>query len=226
MFFYNIGEWLLDWVFPRFCLGCSQEGDFLCRECGITKIRSKKNQVCPDCRRSSPNGEVCHECKRNWNLDGLAVAVETNKLVRELVHAYKYQDLLGAGEILSKWQLEVAVGKYQIVTSVPLHWRRKWWRGYNQAEMLGKILAKKLDLPYRNCLTRKVFTVPQVELNKKDRMDNVKEVFEVVSKNIVGENVLIVDDVCTTMATLNECAKELKRGGAKKVYGVVVARGV
>lgn len=218
--------WLMDWIYPRNCLGCGQEGSFCCDACIKNKIIMKNNQVCPDCRVNSRKGSLCSKCKMKWQIDGLLVSIETNDLIKKLVHAYKYQDLFSLDQMMAHWLALNVTEDYNLVTSVPLNWRRQWWRGYNQAERMGRCLAKLINLPYRNCLKRKINTQSQVELRKMERRENVKDAFEPIYLNIIGEKVLIVDDVCTTMSTLNECAKALKKGGARTVRGIVLARGI
>ena len=123
-----------------------------------------------------------------------------------------------------------------IIIPVPLHWRRYNWRGFNQSELLANEIAKKSNLEVNNkLLIRRRNTKPQTKIKSmSERRKNIKGAFKI---DIVGmglkpiptellknKNIIIVDDVCTTLATLNECALVIKKAGAKKVWGVAAAR--
>ena len=111
---------------------------------------------------------------------------------------------------------------------VPLHQARELWRGYNQAARIAQQLSEQVGIVNKNLLNRKINNIPQVQFDRKQRLVNVKDVFEVVKNaenHIREKNILLIDDVCTTGATLNECAKKLKRAGAKRVDGLVLVRG-
>jgi len=114
-----------------------------------------------------------------------------------------------------------------ILVPVPLHKRRYNWRGFNQAFLLSQNIAKRFNLSvYEKALIRKINTKPQTKIKlMKDRKKNIKGAFACSQHNLVkNKNVIIIDDVCTTSATLNECAIELKKAGAKTVWGLVITR--
>jgi ComF family protein len=121
-----------------------------------------------------------------------------------------------------------------IIVPVPLHRRRFNWRGFNQSELLAKQIVAKSGLKvYNNLLIRWRNTTPQTKIRSmEERKKNIKGAFKVVRMGLKpiptgllkNKNIIIVDDVCTTLATLNECALAVKRAGAKNVWGVVVAR--
>jgi len=115
-----------------------------------------------------------------------------------------------------------------IISFVPLHWLRQAKRGYNQAELLANEVSKRTGLPIVNVLTKIRKTTRQAELSGKDRRKNLQGVFKVPKSKVFkvkGKTIILVDDVLTTGSTLNECAKVLKEAGAKKVWGLVIARG-
>ncbi|TSC53108.1 MAG: putative amidophosphoribosyltransferase [Microgenomates group bacterium LiPW_16] len=100
-----------------------------------------------------------------------------------------------------------------VLTPVPLHWWRLRWRGFNQAEILGKMIAEKLEIKFvPDLLTRKKPTRPQVELEGKARRENI------------ASNILLFDDVWTTGVTLRACGNVLKRAGVKSVWGLTLAK--
>jgi len=120
-----------------------------------------------------------------------------------------------------------SLNKY-VLTPVPLHWRRENWRGFNQSEVLGKLIAQKLGVKFMpDLLIRTKFTKPQVELRGKGRQENIQDAFEVNSHSLFAIrhlNILIFDDVWTTGATLKSCGKVLKQARARKVWGMTLAR--
>lgn len=114
-----------------------------------------------------------------------------------------------------------------IIIPVPLHKRRFNWRGFNQALLLSQDLAVKFNLAIEDgLLIRKKNTKPQTKIKSlEERKQNIKGAFFCSQNDLLkNKNVIIIDDVCTTLATLNECALELKKAGAKNIWGLVVAR--
>ena len=108
---------------------------------------------------------------------------------------------------------------FDCVTAVPLHKRELLDRGFNQAEKLGQALAQRMGIPYAALLTKITVTAPQKELTAVERSGNLLGVFDVCG-DVAGKTILLVDDVITTGATLDECAKMLKIFGAEEVYAV------
>jgi ComF family protein len=113
-----------------------------------------------------------------------------------------------------------------IIIPVPIHKSREKWRGFNQAKEIAKIIAEKTYLPYYpDNLIKIKKTKTQVGLKRKERLENLKNCFSILdSSKIRGKTVLLIDDVYTTGATMEECAKILKEAGAKNVYGITAAR--
>lgn len=223
-------KFCLDLIFPKFCLGCSKEGNWLCSACQ-EKIVFVKTQVCPDCGRVSRQGKFCSKCKGK-KLSGIIAACYFEEgPIRELVHNFKYNHILELGDflgqILADATLEnLTLKKDFIIVPVPLHWLRQSRRGYNQAEILAKVVSEKLSLPFDQVIKRTHRTKRQVDLRGEERRENLKNVFEVFpGKNIDGKTIILVDDITTTGTTLQECAWVLKENGAKKVWGLVIAKG-
>ena len=126
------------------------------------------------------------------------------------------------GEMAEVVRREYGGIPFDLVTAVPLHKRELAERGFNQAEKLGRALAERLGLPYATVLTKITVTAPQKELKAVERSGNLRGVFDVCGE-VSGKTVLLVDDVITTGATLDECAKMLKIFGAAEVYAVTAA---
>ena len=121
----------------------------------------------------------------------------------------------------------IEIKQFDLVLSVPLHRHKEFSRGYNQAHLIARALARELKLPERSdLLNRYRYTEAQSLLDKQKRNQNVKGAFTVTSpKKIEGKSVLLVDDILTTGSTLEECGRMLKQAGALKVTAVVVATG-
>ena len=209
----------LDWLYPKKCVGCDKRGKYFCDEC-VEKVglEQKISQV--------------------DDLSGLVSLFEYRGLMKRGVKKLKYKRLKAMEEELdelmksrlrmigkrgtSEWK-EFVESK-PIVVPVPLHKRRENWRGFNQAEVLAKLVAKNLDLGVASCLKRIKNTKQQAGLSRQDRLKNVSKVFEVVKGKGCGKNVLVVDDVWTTGSTMRVVVKELKKNGAKEVWGLVLAQ--
>ena len=155
-----------------------------------------------------------------------------------LVHSLKYYDQPTHLPLLSLWlernfqQLaQTCAAKDEIVIApVPLHRWRLWKRKYNQSALLALALAKRVGRPcIVDALLRTKHRPPQASLNRKKRLLNMRGAFSVNIKrqhHLEGKTIILVDDVMTTGATLNACAKALKRCGAKQVLGLTLARTV
>ncbi|MFH1662113.1 MAG: ComF family protein [Candidatus Falkowbacteria bacterium] len=116
--------------------------------------------------------------------------------------------------------------KDNLIIPVPLHKKRERWRGFNQAELIAKIVARYFNLDFcASKLVRVKYKKPQAKLGERDRLINILECFKWVGEDLRGRNIIIVDDVATTGSTLNECSKVLKASGAGEVFGLVVAKG-
>jgi ComF family protein len=148
----------------------------------------------------------------------------------ELVRAAKYRDLrygvpIMADLLLAKLQQRGLAEKVDLVTAVPLHWRRCYWRTYNQAALLARAMHRRgLNRPVVRCLVRVRDTRPQVGLSRADRLANVRGAFRVRRADLVRDRrILLVDDVLTTGATAGVCVRELLKSGAAGVTVAVAA---
>jgi competence protein ComFC len=148
--------------------------------------------------------------------------------LRDAIHSLKYQRNLGLGEFFSipllqiiqreRWQID-------LITAVPLNEKRHKERGYNQAEVLARPLARKIGIPYSSLLIKRIkHTKSQVGLSLLDRQNNVADAFLTVTTLVASKNILIIDDVATTGSTLDACAKVLKDAGTKNVFALTLAK--
>jgi ComF family protein len=147
--------------------------------------------------------------------------------VREAIHALKYdrrRDVVPPLARLLAPQVTQLGAPIDFVTSVPLHPAREQARGYNQSELLAEQTARAIRSTYVRALNRTRVTADQIGLNASERRANVRDAFVAVGNGMAGKNVVLIDDVCTTGATLDACATALFQNGARAVYGLTVAR--
>lgn len=223
---------ILDGLFPIRCLGCGKFDEWLCSNCHST-LPILTEQHCPACKKHiTTNGIVCPECYKTTknSFDGVFIASHYNdKLLKKTIHYYKYRFVRDLSEPLSILLAQALQNSTlpapDIIIPVPLHKRRYRWRGFNQANNLATALNLQISV-ITDILVRVRYTAPQVKLqNKKKRQENLNNAFVIKNTSqITGKNILLVDDVMTTGATLAECARVLKLSGAKTVSCLVLAR--
>lgn len=153
--------------------------------------------------------------------------------IRELIHRFKYgNDRLLANDLafitLSAWSalLEFMPASDIILVPVPLHWQRKYKRGFNQSELLADSMAAVLNLPVKRALKRSRPTRPQQLLGRQERETNVRNAFVGDRHQLENKTVVLIDDVCTSGATLSECANAAIHGGARCVTAITIARAI
>ena len=230
-------EPILNFIFPKQCVGCRQVGSYFCYEC-LSKI-SQTELVCPMCERASFGGITHPVCRRRYGLDGLWSLGVYDGILKLAIHKMKYNFVKEFGEILAKivliyWANKGSSLLEQIIKSgaeewvlvpVPLHKYRKNWRGFNQAELIAQTLSEKLGIEYANVLIRVKNTKPQFELKAESRKSNINGAFALSKTyNLKPITYILVDDVWTTGSTLKECCYILKKNGAKSVWALTVAR--
>ena len=162
------------------------------------------------------------------------------KIVQQLIHQYKYKFVKDLAEPLSDILIkslaeqnnELLSKTDTIIAAVPLHPIRLRWRGFNQAQIIAQKLASHFNLPYKNLLIRSKNNPTQKNISQTSiRQKNVQSVFRLNDmrdeiENPLKSNIIIVDDITTTLSTLNECAATLLPLKPKKIYAVVLARGI
>lgn len=222
---------LLDIFFPKRCICCRKFGAYLCFDCA-KEIEYIKTDTCPECGKISHGAKYCQNCKARakTQLSGLIIAANYHcPPVKEMIHNLKYCGLIELSELLGEILCQKLVSidlKDYIIVPVPLYRKRQNQRGFNQSALIAKYVTQKLGIEYADCLKRLRDTKPQVELKRGERQKNVLDSFVCKSTIVERRNILLIDDVATTGATLSECAKALKIGGAKKIIAAVVARNV
>jgi ComF family protein len=229
-----------DIIFPPRCLGCGEilhphRGQLFCPACK-EKIKFITGNLCPVCGTtffdSPAASHLCGNCLENKTYFSCARAVVSYEtIILHAIHQFKYGSNISVGALLASFMADfsfpdVDFTDYSLIIPVPLHIKRLRQRGFNQSLILAHALAKKWHIPVNfSLLKRHKFTLTQTGLNKAERNKNIKGAFEVSDKkNITGKNVILVDDVYTTGATINECAKILTKAGAQKVTVLTLAR--
>lgn len=225
---------LLDILFPKRCVSCGKFGAYFCPKCNA-KIQYLENQFCPECTRPSIAGATHPSCQRKYTLDGILSAFYFSGPAKAAIHKLKYKLISDLADEL----VEIALSNQEFTTilhnivikdfiliPVPLHRRRENWRGFNQAKALAEKIAKEFDFPFNDQILKRVKdTLPQVDLKREDRAENVSNAFQFSSKREVsGKKFLLFDDVATTGATLKACAYVLKKAGAPSVWALTLAR--
>jgi len=258
-FFLKVKKFILDLLFPKFCLNCNKEGSYLCQDC-FSLIDIAERQYCPFC--SSPrivlDGKTCNSCRNSKKLAGLYCPTSyDNFIIKKAINQFKYQPYIKelakplASLIIAYLVNLKKLGDFSdftphhflennlkqtkftengagfIIIPVPLHKKKLKKRGFNQAGEIAKELSRFLKIPAFNDVLVKIKQTPaQVELKKEQREENIKNVFNCREPNLVKKRkILLVDDIFTTGATMEESALTLKRAGAREVWGIVVARG-
>lgn len=217
---------ILDLIFPKRCVVCKKVGSYLCCE-DKKKIRPA-GTFCPVCLKSAVGGTTHEHCKKKLSIDGLVCLFSYSTPIKEIVHEVKYRfvkDLqsLVEQEIKKADILETIDFRSFTLVPVPLSYSRKNWRGFNQAEILGSCVARRLEIPMDMKVLKKIKeTKPQARLPRNERLQQARGVFR-ATNSIEGRNFIIFDDVWTTGATMKEAAAALKRKGAAKVWGLALA---
>jgi len=229
-FLQQIRQSLLDLLFPPRCVGCGRVGVWLCDSC-CAGLKPVLPPVCPLCGRPAAQPRLCSRCRQTpLQIDGIRSVLYFDGALRAAIHALKYrrvQDLAGLlGGIMGDYWRDHPIPA-DVIAPVPLHPARERARGYNQAALLARGLAEAAELPVRDDLLARVrATAPQVKLGAEARRENVRGAFHCATGATVGLRILLVDDVCTTGATLEACSQALRAGGATAVWALTLARAI
>lgn len=221
-----------------------------CRVCGKTLQQVSRIPVCPACLQApqpliaeffcidcktaflnaSPLDEAgrCGLCRRGLTgFDASYSFGEYDGTLRKLIHLFKYSHMQPLAGPLGKMILSVLPRetRFDMVVPMPLHWARQWKRGFNQSELLARVVSRRTGIPLIRAVRRRRATPPQAGLSNAQRRTNVAGAFRIRKRSPMrGRHVLLVDDVMTTGATLSACASALKRAGAGRVTVLTLAR--
>lgn len=232
---------ILELLFPAKCPLCGgvleKDREGICEVCH-GKLPVVTEPCCKHCGKpvASMEEEYCADCGgRDSVLErGTALWVYTDAMRRAMAD-FKYEGCLADGEFYGKELIKAKGGLLQCwdlscIVPVPLHWRRKWFRGFNQAAYVASVIGREMRIPVlEDALVRVRNTHPQKGLDDKQRRDNLKDAFAVnpswADRIAKYQNVLILDDIYTTGATIEACGLALRNAGIRKVYFICLCIG-
>lgn len=198
---------LINLIFPKKCLECARPGKYLCENC-VKKV--------------PPSRWTNQKVYSVWRYKGV---------IRKAIIALKYKFATDIARELANLCVErlltISHWPSAVLVPVPLHWHRQNFRGFNQAEEIGKIIAERMNWKFiPDLLIKRKSTAPQANLKGSARRKNLKGVFAVSPSISVSQypNIILFDDVFTTGSTLKEVMEVLKRAGARKVLGITLTR--
>lgn len=232
------------WICERCLRAIEFNAKQTCPEC---KRESEWGKFCPDCQEKFALSGILVACSyENQKIAKLIkyykyyfvqeISPILAKILVRFIRNLLIKNNLASGEILlgDLWRKFDSLKKIPnlildfnniLIIPVPLHKRRRRWRGFNQSEEIAKHLAEHFNLEINvNDLQRKKYTSPQAKHSREQRFINLQDSFGWAGADISRRNILLIDDVVSTGVTLNECAKVLKSAGANEVWGLVVAR--
>ncbi len=228
----------LDWLYPRRCVFCDgllgKKETFLCSRCSKIRPQLIKEPRCKKCGKqiSVMEKEYCYDCTKFQHAFssgiGLFLYQEPLKgaLMRFKFHGRKEYGIF-LGRLMRTYGASfLAQIQPDVIIPVPIHKKKYYTRGYNQAEVLAREMSRGLSIPVRTDLVlRKKFTKAQKELGKKERKKNLEKAFCVNSQAAQYERVLLVDDIYTTGSTIHAIGKKLREQGVEQVYFISLCIG-
>jgi ComF family protein len=224
---------LLDIFFPNRCLACQKHlhpSEFICDECK-GKLEFLDQTICVACQENTATDGICDKCRLSMPFDGLVSVFKFNPTIQSLIHNFKYNEFKKIGSFLGDFLGAVLSEKaflsnIDYIIPVPLHSVKNRERGFNQAGIIANRIAQTLDISLEEkVVVRRKYTKTQTKLPREERSRNVQNAFAVKNAEIItNKNVLIVDDVFTTGATMKSIADTLKANKVDKVYACTIIR--
>lgn len=211
-------------LFPKTCAGCGRiipEDDGLCCYCHEAIARCDPLKRCMQCGLDKSK---CQCSNRVFSFDACIAPFKNTGIAKHAMYHFKYRRKITYGVMLAKQMALCVKNEYRnikldAVCYVPMHRRKQSERGFNQSEIMAKVIAELLGLPHLGALKCVKYVRSQHELPFKQRLENVKNMYS-ATRRLDGLRLLLVDDIKTTGATLNECAQTLLSAGAERVYCV------
>jgi ComF family protein len=224
---FNILDTAIGIFAPHQCLGCGREGSLLCQACrrGV----SPPQAVCYMCQIESAYGRTCRECRSATHSPLVSVncVAEYEGLPKSLLRQLKFERSRIAANIIGNWLAEAygsMIPSDALIVPVPTASSRVRMRGYDQAVLIARAVARRTDGEYKSLL-RRYGAQEQKHASRSLRQTQLQGVFSVKkSADVVGKRILLIDDVLTTGATLNEAATLLRSQGARTIGAIVFAR--
>jgi competence protein ComFC len=219
----KIKEKALDLMFPAKCIECGRDGEYICQTC-VKSLSSIEPPICEYCGIPVRQGNLCEACHQNPSeIDGIRSVHAFDGVARKAVLQLKYNNLKVMARPMAQLFCDYLVSNNlpcDVLVPVPLHSSRLRERGYNQSALLCRELGKLCSAPVdEKSLVRLRQTASQTSFDRGGRKVNVEGAFDCIDGALAGRNVLLIDDVCTTGATLKSCAAVLKEKGVLSVWG-------
>lgn len=229
-------------LLPNTCCACRRDlpwrtEEALCASCR-SQVKGVGTLYCLRCGKPLPDGGAhCYQCRgskaRQFKCSLIRSAVVFGPQVRGVIHCFKYADQPHRAAYLAQWMHKhwtdyPELAGAELLIPVPLHRKKRKARGYNQSELLAQALGPMLQLPVDSIsLVRSRNTPSQTQFGREGRLKNMDGAFTCVRPDAVrGKTILLIDDVATTGATLEGCARALKAAGARRVMAYTLAREV
>lgn len=228
-FFKKVYQHILNILFPPVCVAClapiKDQRAYICPPC-FDKISIHTTHTCPACGKRKAGKDPCHKTPYT-----LAAACHYHEPIPELIHYFKYKKLEAIHRILSALlivhaQKTIPHIQSYCVSYIPIHPRKERERGFNQTYILAQTVANYFHIPCVSLLKRTRYTESQTkQKGYTERHKNIQHCFVCIdSKNIAGKNIILVDDVCTSGATLYEATKTIRLHHPRHVIGLVIAK--
>lgn len=226
----------LDFLFPRRCYGCGKEGRYVCARCFdcLPRLAPPYCEVCAEPLGRSTTARLCDRCwYQPLEIEGIRAPFRMEDPIRRMIYDFKYRNVRDLAPLLGALAAEYYVQselETDVLVPVPLHPWRERNRGYNQSALLAGAMSEGLrgSLPVDVAALRRTRNTPQQarSMAGDDRRGNVVAAFAAEPERVGGKHILLVDDVCTTGATLEACAVALAEAGASSVWALALAREV
>ncbi len=207
---------------PHNCIVCGTEGNLICEFCKLNNFIEVPSR-CYSCFAATQDFSVCQKCRYKSPLKHVWVHTEYDGAAKQLIHSYKFKLARAGADIMADlMQKTLPFLNTSVVVAVPTATVRVRQRGFDHTKLLAKKLAAKLDLPNLQALHR-VGQTKQVGNKRTTRRTQLAGAFR-ATKSLGGKQILLIDDVVTTGATIEEAAKALKKAGAKSIDAIVFAQ--
>jgi len=232
---------MADCLFPIYCANChnflpSNEKNYLCPQC-FSQIPLYSSLFCPICLKRLAEFKKCKHSHKKSYFNFLASATDyQNPIIKNLIHQYKYQYIKEirftlVKILISYWEKILKnfpqLSANYIILPIPLSLKKFNERGFNQSEEIAHLFAKYFNLDFvSDALIRIKNNPPQAQIeNYKERLENVRGIFFVKKPELIqNKNIILIDDVFTSGATLQEASRLLKEAGAKRIVGLTIAK--
>lgn len=232
-------EGLVDLLYPKACPVCGEAAPVIC---------GKSRGICPECegavsyigdnycmkcgKELLEDEQYCYDCKRlKHEFEQCAAVFVYSEAIKQSIYRYKYKGRREyaewfAGQMYEKMASRIAVWEPELIVPIPLHKSKYKQRGYNQAWLLAAELGRLTGIPVDDgLLQRSRATEPMKALDGENRIKNLKNAFIISSNKVKYKKILLVDDIYTTGATMDACAKALRSKGVEQVYGLCLCIG-